>query len=63
LNKRITDKDRIAAIREVAPDRLDELQELDRRHAQLCRAQPFLAGPDLAVKIRGILGQSEFGGN
>lgn len=56
-------KDRLAAIREVAPDRLEELEELDRRHAELFRAQPFLAGPDLVTKIRGILKPSGFGGN
>lgn len=56
-------KDRVATVRDVAPDRLDELQEIDRRHAELYRTQPFLAGPDLAIRIRGILETSGFGGN
>lgn len=53
-------KDRIAAVRDVAADRLDELQFLDRQHAELHRLQPFLAGPDLAQKLREILQQSGF---
>lgn len=56
-------KDRIAAVRDVAADRLDELQALDRQHAELYRLQPFLAGPDLAQKLRAILQQSGFAGN
>lgn len=56
-------KDRIAAVRDVAADRLDELQALDRQHAELYRLQPFLAGPDLAQKLRQILTQSGFAEN
>lgn len=52
--------DRLAAVRDVAPDRRDELQTLDRRHAELYREQPFLAGPDLAHRLREILSQSGF---
>lgn len=55
-------KDRIAAVRDVVADRLDELQALDRQHAELYRLQPFLAGPDLAQKLRAILQQSGFAG-
>jgi RNA polymerase sigma factor (sigma-70 family) len=53
-------KDRIADVRAVAADRLDELQSLDRKHAELYRMQSFLAGPDLAAKLREILSQSGF---
>jgi RNA polymerase sigma factor (sigma-70 family) len=53
-------KDRLADVRDVAADRLDELQSLDRKHAELYRMQPFLAGPDLAQKLREILSQSGF---
>jgi RNA polymerase sigma factor (sigma-70 family) len=53
-------KDRIAAVRDVAADRLDELQSLDRQHAEFYRMQPFLTGPDLAPKLREILSQSGF---
>jgi len=56
-------KDRIATLKEVAADRLDELQSLDRKHAELYRMQPFLAGPDLAQKLREILSQSGFDTN
>jgi RNA polymerase sigma factor (sigma-70 family) len=54
-------RDRVAAMKEVAPDRLEELQAMDRQHADLYRMQPFLAGHDLAAKLRGILSQSSFG--
>lgn len=53
-------KDRVAAVREVAPSRLGELQSLDRQHAELYREQPFLAGPDYAQKLREIMAQSGF---
>lgn len=56
-------KDRIADVHDVAPDRLDELQSLDRKHAELYRTQPFLAGPDMAQKLREILSQSVFDKN
>jgi RNA polymerase sigma factor (sigma-70 family) len=54
-------RDRAAAVKDVALDRLDELQAMDRKHADLYRMQPFLAGPDLAAKLREILCQSSFG--
>jgi RNA polymerase sigma factor (sigma-70 family) len=56
-------KDRVADVREVAAGRLDELQSLDRKHAELYRMQPFLAGPDLAQRLREILSQSGFDTN
>ena len=56
-------KDRIADVRDVAAGRLDELQVMDRKHAELYRMQPFLAGPDLAQKLREILSQSGFDAN
>jgi RNA polymerase sigma factor (sigma-70 family) len=56
-------KDRLAAVRDVAPHRLDELQALDRRHAELYQMQPFLAGPDLAQKLREIISESGFDTN
>ncbi len=55
-------KDRVAAVREVAADRMDQLHSLDREHAELYLAQPFLAGPDMAQKLREILTQSSFSG-
>jgi len=56
-------KDRLSAVRAAAPDRLDELQALDRQHAELYRQQPFLAGPDFARRLREILTQSGFAAN
>jgi len=56
-------KDRIADVHDVAADRLDELQSLDRKHAELYRMQPFLAGPDMAQKLREILSLSGFDKN
>jgi len=53
-------KGRIADVRDVAADRLGELQSLDRKHAELYRMQPFLAGPDLAQRLRESLSQSGF---
>ena len=53
-------KDRIAAAGDMAAGRLEELDELDRRHAELYRAQPFLAGPDRAETLRRMLSQSSF---
>lgn len=62
-NKLEFSKDRIASVKDVAADRLDELQSLDRRHAEFYRMQPFLAGPDLAQKLRETLSQSGFDRN
>jgi RNA polymerase sigma factor (sigma-70 family) len=56
-------KDRIAAVNDVAADRLNELQSLDRQHAELYRMQPFLAGPDLTSRLREIVSRSSFDGN
>jgi RNA polymerase sigma factor (sigma-70 family) len=56
-------KDRLAVVREMTADRLDELQALDRRHAELYRDQPYLAGPDLAQRLREIVTQSGFAEN
>ncbi|TDU80749.1 RNA polymerase ECF family sigma subunit [Prosthecobacter fusiformis] len=56
-------KDRIAEMRDGAPAHLEELQKLDRQHAQLYHTQPFLAGPDLADNLRHLLSQSRFDKN
>jgi RNA polymerase sigma factor (sigma-70 family) len=56
-------KDRIAYVRDVAADQLDQLQSLDRQHAELYRTQPFLTGPDLAHTLRELLTQSRCAGN
>jgi len=56
-------KDRLATIQDIAPDRLDELQALDRRHAELYRQQPFLAGADFTRKLHEIFTESGFATN
>lgn len=56
-------KDRLAAIKDMATDRLDELQALDRKHAEIYRLQPFLAGPDFTQKLRELLSRSGFNTN
>ncbi|OYW75994.1 MAG: hypothetical protein B7Z37_10650 [Verrucomicrobia bacterium 12-59-8] len=54
-------KDRIASVQQQAAVHLDELQDLDRQHAELYRMQPMLAGPDFAGSLRDILARSGFG--
>ncbi|MBN8248378.1 MAG: RNA polymerase sigma factor [Verrucomicrobia bacterium] len=56
-------RDRIAEVRELAAGRLEELQALDRSHAELYREQPFLKGPDIAPRLREILSRSPFDRN
>lgn len=53
-------KDRIAAVEEMAVGQLAELEGMDRLHAELYRRQPFLAGPDLAARLRETLSHSGF---
>jgi RNA polymerase sigma factor (sigma-70 family) len=49
---------RLASVSDVAPDRLSELETLDRKHAELFRSHGFLAAPDLASKLRDLISQS-----
>jgi RNA polymerase sigma factor (sigma-70 family) len=53
-------KDRLASIGDVAPHRLDELDSLDRKHAELFRDHAFLAPSDLAAKLRELITGSGF---
>lgn len=53
-------KDRITSVRQQATVQLDELQGLDRQHAELYHEQPTLAGPDIASSLRDILARSGF---
>jgi hypothetical protein len=53
-------KDRLDAVAHAAPGQVEELQGMDRQHAKLYRAQPLLAGPDFAARLREILGNSGF---
>src|SRR5271154_3579336 len=47
-------KDRLASVREMTEGKLEELQGMDMRHAEIYRMQPFLVGLDLAAKLREI---------
>src|ERR1700736_4886012 len=49
---------RLASVSNVAPHRLDELQSLDRQHAELFRDHGFLAPNDLATKLRELITRS-----
>jgi RNA polymerase sigma factor (sigma-70 family) len=51
-------KGRLARVSDVAPDRLSELETLDRKHAELFRDHGFLAAPDLATRLRELISQS-----
>lgn len=53
-------KARLASVNEVAPDRLNELESLDQKHAELFREHAFLAPPDVAIKLRELISQSSF---
>lgn len=44
--------ERLAAVREVAPDRLDELQAMQRAHAELYRDTPLTDAPAIIARIR-----------
>jgi len=49
---------RLASVSRVAPHRLDELQSLDRQHAELFRDHAFLTPNDLATKLRELITRS-----
>jgi RNA polymerase sigma factor (sigma-70 family) len=51
-------KGRLARVSDVALDRLNELELLDRQHAELFRDHGFLAAPDLATRLRELIRQS-----
>ena len=53
-------KDRLSSVSQIAPDRMNELQALDRQHAELFRGHGFLAAPDLAARLRELIRQSGF---
>ena len=53
-------KTRLASINQVAPDRLSELESLDRQHAELFREHAFLVSPNTASRLRELIKQSSF---
>lgn len=46
---------RLASVRDAAPGRLEELQELQRAHAEIYRAAPFTDAPELLERVRRVL--------
>ena len=46
---------RLAAVREVAPDRLAELQELQRAHAEIYRGAPLTDAPEILERVQRVL--------
>lgn len=56
-------KDRVSETRAAAPAHLDELQGMDRKHAELYHTQPMLRGPDFVERLKGILRGSPFNEN
>lgn len=53
-------KDRLSSVAEQTAGRLEELQDMDQQHGWLYRHQPFLAGTELAVRLRELLSRSTF---
>jgi RNA polymerase sigma factor (sigma-70 family) len=53
-------KVQLAKVNQVAADRLNELESLDRKHAELFREHAFLAPPDVAIKLRELISRSSF---
>lgn len=44
---------RLATVREAAPGRLEELQELQRAHAEIYRGAPLTDAPEIVERLRG----------
>jgi RNA polymerase sigma factor (sigma-70 family) len=53
-------KGRLASVGDIVPHRLNELESLDRKHAELFREHAFLAPSDLATKLRELITRSGF---
>ena len=49
---------RLTSVSSIAPHRLDDLQSLDRQHAELFREHGFLEPRDLAAKLRELITRS-----
>ena len=59
-HKRQFTHDRIAAVADVAPHRLDELQDMERAHAEHYRSASFEGSVAVSARLRTVLGQSGF---
>lgn len=54
---------RLAAVHELAPQRIDDLSALDQAHARMFRENAFVESPDYATRLRTLIEQAGFGGN
>lgn len=52
--------ERLAAVRDVAPDRLDELQSLQRAYAEVYRDSPLSNAGEVTARVRGALSAAGF---
>jgi RNA polymerase sigma factor (sigma-70 family) len=50
--------DHVAFVREIAPSRIEELQSLDRQHAELFRQQSWVNPPDFVSRLRALVESS-----
>jgi len=51
---------RLAAVRDAAPDRLDELDALQRAHAEIYRGAPLSDAPEVVSRLKAALMQSRW---
>lgn len=51
---------RIATVREVTPDRLEELQGLHRAHAEVYRDTPLIEPPEVVRRLQEVIAKSTF---
>jgi len=51
---------RLAAVRDITPNRLDELQGMRRAHAEVYRDTPLTAPPDAVRRLREVISRSSF---
>jgi len=51
---------RLAAVRDAAPDRLEEMQAIERAHAEVYRSAPLVAPPDAMARLRAAISASNF---
>ncbi|ATC65569.1 RNA polymerase subunit sigma-70 [Nibricoccus aquaticus] len=58
--KRQFTRERLAAVQDVTPHRLDELAEMERAHAEHYRSAPLSDGPDFSAKLRAVVARSGF---
>jgi hypothetical protein len=53
-------RDRLAAVDDVAPRRLDDLSAMDQAHARIFRENAFVASPDYAARLSALIEAAGF---